>query len=117
MEFSREQKIIQKVMSKAWDDANFMEELIANPLVAINKLTGETITIPEGKVLKVFDQTNPDVICFNIPQKPSLDDVELTAEELESVTGGFWCPKKLLPYWCKPSPSGESPVIFETLKS
>jgi len=88
MELTREQKLLQKVISKAWDDAFFKEKLMVNPVEAIKQLTGETISIPAGKVLKVFDQSNPNHICLNIPQKPQFDNVELTDGQLEAIAGG-----------------------------
>lgn len=88
MELSKEQKVIQQVVSKAWNDPVFKKELIAAPAATIEKLTGEKITLPKGKTLAVYDQSNPDVICLNIPPQPDFDDVELTDAELELVAGG-----------------------------
>ena len=106
MELSKEQKVMQQVVSKAWNDPSYKAELIANPLVAIKKLTGETVTIPNGKTLQVFDQSNTDVVCFNIPPKPDFDDVELTDSELEAVAGGHYCiPRYIIAHWPpKPAP-------------
>ncbi len=89
MELTKEQKILQQVLSEAWRNPAFKQELIAAPEAAIKKLTGESFELPKGKRLQVFDQSNPDIICLNIPQEPNMDNVELTDDELELVAGGF----------------------------
>ena len=89
MEFSKEQEILQKVISESWSNPSFKKELMASPQEAIKKLTGETFTLPDGKTLKVFDQSESDVIYLNIPEQPNLDDLELTDAQLETVAGGM----------------------------
>ncbi len=88
MELTKQQKVLQQVVTEAWDNPTFKQELIASPIEAIRKLTGETIQLPEGKTFQVFDQSNPDVVSLTIPPKPSLEDVELTDSQLEAVAGG-----------------------------
>ena len=44
MEFSQEQKTYAEIVQKAWDDADFKKELTANPVSAIEKLTGKKMT-------------------------------------------------------------------------
>ncbi len=92
MEITKEQKILQQVLSEAWRNPAFKQELIASPEAAIKKLTGEFFELPKGKKLQVFDQSSPDIICLNIPQEPNMDNVELTDDELELVAGGFILP-------------------------
>jgi len=112
MDLTKEQKVLQQVIAKAWEDASFKEALITNPIAAIKQLTGETVSIPSGKTLQVFDRSSPDVICLNIPQKPSFEDVELTDNELEAVAGGCCCPVDLLPDWINPTLPGDGPIII-----
>ena len=88
MELTKEQRMMQQVISKAWNDPSFKQELMSSPVEAIKKLTGETITLPEGKRLEVADQSSDDVVYFNIPPQPNFDDVELTDSQLEAVAGG-----------------------------
>ena len=88
MELKKEQKILQQVITEAWSNLSFKQELINSPEEAIKKLTGQSFTLPEGKILQVFDQSNKDVICLNIPQQPNIDDLQLTDKELEMVAGG-----------------------------
>jgi hypothetical protein len=88
MEFSEEQKLYAEVVQKAWEDADFKKELTANPLSAIEKLTGTKLNIPAGKTLVVRDQTDESTVYINIPAKPSMDR-ELNEEQLEVVAGGI----------------------------
>ena len=88
MEFSQEQKTYAEIVQKAWDDADFKKELTANPVAAIEKLTGRKLNLPTGKTLVVRDQTDESKVYFDIPAKPNLEDVELNEEQLETVAGG-----------------------------
>jgi hypothetical protein len=84
----RKQEIIQTVISKAWEDSNFRKELIADPVTAIEKLTGVKIVLPEGKTLVIADQTDKAKVFVNIPAEPEMENMELTEEQLESIAGG-----------------------------
>ncbi len=88
MELSQEQKAYAEIVQKAWDNADFKNELIVNPVGTIEKLTGKKVTLPAGKTLVVRDQTDESAVYINIPAKPNLDDVELNEEQLEIVAGG-----------------------------
>lgn len=88
MEFTQEQKLYGEIVQKAWEDAQFMSELRANPVAAIEKLTGQTLSIPQGKTLVVRDQTDESTVYINIPAKPNTEDVELNEDQLEAVSGG-----------------------------
>jgi len=88
MKNTKTQEILQSIITKAWQDETFKQELIANPLKTIEKLTGEKLNFPEGKKMVVQDQTNTSKIYLNIPSKLNLDDVELSEEQLEAVAGG-----------------------------
>ena len=88
----KSQDILQTVINKAWENETFKQELIANPIDAIEKATGERIRIPEGKTLIIRDQSDAAAIYVNIPAEPNMDDMELNEEQLEAVAGGiaFW---------------------------
>ncbi|MGF7219177.1 arginyl-tRNA synthetase [Spirosoma lacussanchae] len=88
MEFTKEQKLYAQIVQRAWEDAQFKEELVANPVAAIEKLTGQKLSLPEGKRLVVRDQTDEATAYINIPAKQNTEDVELNEEQLESVAGG-----------------------------
>jgi len=88
MELTKEQELMQRIINEAWENETFKQELVANPVVAIEKLTGEKVRLPEGKQLVARDQTNEETIYINIPAEQNLDDVELNEEQLEAVAGG-----------------------------
>lgn len=88
MEFTNEEKLLQEVISKAWEDSAFKDELIANPIAAIEKLSGGKVNLPEGKTIVVRDQTDASTVYINIPVEQTMDDVELNEEQLEAVAGG-----------------------------
>lgn len=88
MEFTQEQKLYAEIVHKAWESSEFKNELMNNPLEAIENLLGRKINLPAGKKLVVRDQTDEATIYINIPAKPNLEDVELDEEQLEAVAGG-----------------------------
>lgn len=94
MELSKEQDLLNQVINEAWKNEAFKKDLVANPIEAIEKLTGEKLSIPVGKQLVVRDQTREEVIYINIPVEKNLDDVELNEEELEAIAGGNHIPVK-----------------------
>jgi hypothetical protein len=106
MEFTQEQKMYAEIVQKAWEDADFKKELVANPVAAIEKLTGKKLNLPEGKTLVVRDQTDESTVYINIPAKAEVD-AELNEEQLEAVAGGvgIW-PIKGFPF-----PGGTGPYI------
>lgn len=88
MELTKNQKIIATLLEKAWDDAAFLSELVANPSEVIQNTTGQSLDLPEGKRLVVVDQTDTSIKYLNIPAKPDMDEIELTDEQLELIAGG-----------------------------
>lgn len=87
MEFTQEQKMYAEIIQKAWEDAAFKNELVNNPIEAIEKLTGKKLNLPEGKKLIVRDQSDESSIYINIPAKIN-EDAELNENQLEMVAGG-----------------------------
>lgn len=71
MRLSKEQKVIAKVIKKCWSEPPFKTELVntRDPISLIENVTGVHIAIPEGTKMEVVDQTNPQVVYFNIPSK------------------------------------------------
>ncbi|SHH76965.1 NHLP leader peptide family RiPP precursor [Flavobacterium defluvii] len=88
MEQKKEEEVLRLVISKAWEDANFRKSLIADPINAIENLTGAKIVLPEGKTLIVNDQTDKSKVYMNIPSEPNIEDIELTEDQLETIAGG-----------------------------
>ena len=82
-------KLMQLVITEAWGNPAFKQELIDSPIESIQKLTGRTIQLPEGvESIQVVDQSDSAYTFINIPAKKNLDDMELTDNELEIVSGG-----------------------------
>jgi hypothetical protein len=88
MKITKNQEILQSVLEKAWEDAEFKKELVADPMLAIEKLTGEKLELPNGKKLVILDTTDESTVYLKIPAKESLES-ELTDEQLEMVAGGM----------------------------
>lgn len=86
-EVTKDEKLFSAIVQKAWEDAQFKEELAANPVATIEKFTGEKLNL-QGKRIVVRDQSDASVTYINIPAQPDFDEIELTEEQLEAVAGG-----------------------------
>jgi len=80
-------QVLQQLISKSWDDPVFKNDLIANPINAIEEFTGKKMKPEFTNKVKVHDQTNSNIIYLNIPRK--LSETELSDEKLEQVVGGI----------------------------
>lgn len=85
--------IIEQVIDKARQDETFKQELMTNPLTAIESATGESFKFPEGKELVFVDQSEtPEntegTYYLNIATYGDLEDMELSMEQLETIAGG-----------------------------
>ena len=97
MKITNEQKLFQDVVQKAWEDTAFKNELIANPVSAIEKLTGVKLNLAEGKTIVVRDQTDESTVYINIPAEQKMEDVELNEDQLEALAGGVIGPDGCFP--------------------
>lgn len=88
MELNHDQKVLQCILKKVWEDPEFKEKLIANPITTIESFTGNAVNVPEGKKLKIVDQTDDSTIYINLPAPNNVEDVELNEEQLDYVSGG-----------------------------
>ena len=84
------QKTISETIVEAWENESFKQELIMAPLETVEKLTGEKLNLKENIKMVVIDQSDKSTFYLNIPHKPSLEDMELSEEQLELVAGGGW---------------------------
>lgn len=93
MELYTEQ-LFRTIVEKAWEDDSFKASLVADPVSAIEDMTGESMNIPEGKTVVVEDQTDKATIYLNIPAQASsddadaMDDMELSDDDLDIIAGG-----------------------------
>jgi len=88
----REQSNIffENVINKASGDEEFRKELISNTRKTLSIAMGDnnSFTINNDKEIIVEDQTDDSIVYLNIPQKPNLEELELTEDQLEMVSGG-----------------------------
>jgi hypothetical protein len=88
--------IMQTLVQKSWEDLNFKDQLIKNPITTIEKITGKVAHLNSYKRIVVEDQTNTSFVYLNIPTRINLDDMALTEQDLELIAGGVtpyvaWC--------------------------
>ncbi|MDR6158250.1 MULTISPECIES: class IIb bacteriocin, lactobin A/cerein 7B family [Chryseobacterium] len=82
-------ELMKTLTQKAWENAAFKDQLVKNPVAAIEQATGKQISDLNGKRIVVEDQTDDSVIYLNIPAKVDLNELELTEEQLEMISGGL----------------------------
>jgi hypothetical protein len=88
MELTNDQKILDAIVKKAWEDPAFKSNLITRPVATIESFLRHPIHLPEGKNIVFVDQTDSSTIFINIPAELTMDDVELNEEQLDVVSGG-----------------------------
>nr|WP_315241492.1 hypothetical protein [uncultured Flavobacterium sp.] len=92
MEFINDQKTLESIVKKAWEDPVFKSNLLTSPLSTLENFLGQPIHLPNGKTITVTDQSNTSTIFINIPSNPILvevvDDMELSEEQLDIISGG-----------------------------
>ncbi|RZS99450.1 NHLP leader peptide family RiPP precursor [Aquimarina brevivitae] len=91
MELSQNQQKVNQylvdIIAKAWEDENFKQSLINNPMEVITKHTKGALKIDTENIV-VIDQTDDNTTYINIPKKPNIDDLELSEDQLDMVSGG-----------------------------
>ena len=89
-------ELIRAILEKALSDNQYKERLQQDALSAIKEVHPDFI-INEGSKLEIVDQTAPGTLYLNIsPLSYTLfggnfEDIELTTEQLEAVSGGLSC--------------------------
>ena len=91
MELTNDQRILESIVKKAWQDPVFKNNLISSPLETLENFLGQPIDLPEGKNISVVDQSNASTIFINIPADPNVivEDMELSEEQLDIISGGL----------------------------
>ncbi len=79
-------ELMNSLVEKAWNNAEFKEQLIKNPVATIESVTGHKLN--DNVNFIVEDQSDSSKIFLNIPRKVELDSLELSDEQLEMVNGG-----------------------------
>lgn len=80
-------EFLSVLTQKAWESPEFKNLLLNDPKAAIEQATGRDLSSLDRKII-VTDQTDPSAIYINIPAQPTIDEMELTEEQLELVAGG-----------------------------
>lgn len=75
------------LITRAWKNETFRQELLHNPKTAIEKEFG--LSLPNDLNVEV-PQEDANTIYITLPVAPNLSDMELSEEELETVAGGGW---------------------------
>lgn len=92
MEFTQKlekgQEVINGIIERVWEDQNFKNKFMNTPQDAIEEFTGKKFNLKDNMSIEVEDQSDPNIVYLNIPKKVELEDLELTDEELETVSGG-----------------------------
>ena len=81
-------ELMQTLVENAWKDADFKERLIKSPVETMDTFFGNKKDASKEVSFVVEDQTNTSLIYLNIPKKPNLEELELTNEQLEMISGG-----------------------------
>lgn len=89
---NEKKELYAQLVSKCWEDSDFKDRLVSDPVNVIQEFTGEALSIPEGKTLVINDQTDTSNVYVNIPPQEILDNMELTDKQLEAVAGGASIP-------------------------
>lgn len=76
------------IIKSAQQNESFKTALIAEPRKCIENELGIKLDLPQGHDIVVDDQTDTSFIYLNIPPMPNLDNLELSDEDLEQVSGG-----------------------------
>ncbi len=88
-QINNNQDLFSALVSKSWQDESFKSNLIKSPIQTIENFIGKPVEFTHGrKQIVVEDQTNENIVYFNIPSHPNLDELELTEEQLEMLSGG-----------------------------
>ena len=78
------QKAYGKLVTKAWSDAEFKAELLADPMKVFKE---NSMEVPEGIEVRIVENT-ADTLHFILPPEPS---DALSDEQLVAAAGGGGC--------------------------
>ena len=76
-------EMLQQIVEKSSLDAEFRQQLVADPKAAISQELG--ITIPESMTIKVHES---DMQTVHLALPP---DSNITEEQLEAISAGLCC--------------------------
>lgn len=73
------QDVFFRIITEAWENDDFKKSLITNPEETLEKFFGRSL--PNGKKIKVTDQSDPEYLYINIPIKLKHTDPELSEKK------------------------------------
>lgn len=79
------QEALLSIIEEAWNNEEFKEALLSDPEATLEAFFGKSL--PNGKKIKVTDQSDPEYLYINIPIKP-YSNFELNEKDLNKVVGG-----------------------------
>lgn len=74
-----------RIITNAWKDESYKQELLSNPKAVIEKEFG--IKIADNIDVQILEE-NSSSVYFVLPMKPTAVAQELSEEDLETVAGG-----------------------------
>ena len=86
--FSSGQELHDSIINEALKNDSFKKQLINDPRGTINNFANGEFYLSEDTKVVVNDLSDSSYVYLNLLPKVDLDDVELSAEELEVVAGG-----------------------------
>jgi len=78
---------INNLIERCYKNTSFKDKLVNDTDNTIRELYPD-FYVEEGKKIVIEDQTDSNIVYLNIPKEPNLDELELTDEQLEMVSGG-----------------------------
>ena len=79
------QDIEARIISKAWKDESYKQELLSNPKAIFEQEFG--VELPEEISIQVLEE-NSTTLNFVLPMHPETSGHELNESELEAIAGG-----------------------------
>ena len=79
------QDIEARIISKAWKDESYKQELLSNPKAIFEQEFG--VELPEEISVQVLEE-NSTTLNFVLPMHPETSGHELNESELEAIAGG-----------------------------
>ncbi len=77
------QEVFFRIISEAWENEDFKQDLLKNPEKALEKFFGKKP--PIDKKIRVTDQSDPEYLYINIPVKPQKENKEADAQSDEAT--------------------------------
>ena len=78
------QEVLLSIIEEAWNNEGFKESLLSDPEATLEAFFGKSL--PNGKKIKVTDQSDPEYLYINIPIKP-YSNFEMSEKDLNKVVG------------------------------